>query len=156
MSQLRQLRSGAKHSSAVATRRSARAAGDSADANTHCIGSDTANHGANKAARVSAPKAEQINASGARASARIVEWLAAWFAKGARVVAGRVLKPRRRRKLQLLEMQQLGEKRFVAIVQIGKQKFLIGGASSSVSLLAEIDARHAKAIAPRPVEPEEA
>ena len=44
-----------------------------------------------------------------------------------------------RRKLQLLEIQQLGEKRFVAIVRVGKQKFLIGGAATSVALLAEIN-----------------
>lgn len=44
-----------------------------------------------------------------------------------------------RRTLQLLEMQPLGEKRFVALVRVGKQEFLIGGAASSVSLLAELD-----------------
>jgi hypothetical protein len=54
------------------------------------------------------------------------------------------------RKLQLLEIQQLGEKRFVAIVRVGKQKFLIGGAATSVSLLAEIASRRTAVIAPRP------
>jgi hypothetical protein len=66
------------------------------------------------------------------------------------------LRTHRRRKLQLLELQQLGEKRFVAIVRVGKQKFLIGGAATSVSLLAEIDAHRATVIAPRPLGQERA
>jgi hypothetical protein len=60
----------------------------------------------------------------------------------------------RRRKLELVEMQQLGEKRFVAIVRVGKQKFLIGGAASSISLLAEIDSMKATVLAPRPLHQE--
>jgi hypothetical protein len=67
-----------------------------------------------------------------------------------------VKRQRRRRKLELLEIQQLGEKRFVAIVRVGKQKFLIGGAAASVSLLAEIDAQRATVIAPRPLGQESA
>lgn len=69
----------------------------------------------------------------------------------------KLLKPkRRRRKLQLLEMQQLGEKRFVAVVRVGRQKFLIGGAATSVTLLAEIGSRTTTAIAPRPLSQESA
>lgn len=69
----------------------------------------------------------------------------------------RVFKQRgRQRKLQLLEIQQLGEKRFVAIVRVGKQKFLIGGAASSVSLLAEIGTQRATVIAARPLSEESA
>lgn len=68
-----------------------------------------------------------------------------------------LLKPRkRRRKLQLLEMQQLGEKRFVAIVRVGQQKFLIGGAASSVLLLAEIGSRKATVLPPHPLNQESA
>jgi len=52
------------------------------------------------------------------------------------------------RKLELQEIQQLGEKRFVAIVRVGKQKFLIGGAAASVSLLAEVHGRPSTVIAP--------
>lgn len=62
----------------------------------------------------------------------------------------------RRRKLQLLEMQQLGEKRFVAIVRVGRQKFLIGGAASSVLLLAEIGSRKATVLSPHPLTQESA
>jgi hypothetical protein len=70
--------------------------------------------------------------------------------------AKKLFGPRRTRKLELHEMQQLGEKRFVAIVRVGRQKFLIGGAASSVSLLAEIDADKTTAISPRPLAEETA
>ena len=63
---------------------------------------------------------------------------------------------RRRRKLQLLEMQQLGEKRFVAIMRVGRQKFLIGGAASSVLLLAEIGPSKTTVLAPSPLSQESA
>lgn len=62
----------------------------------------------------------------------------------------------RSHKLQLLEIQQLGEKRFIAMVRVGKQKFLIGGAATSVSLLAEIDAHKTTVISPRPLDQETA
>jgi hypothetical protein len=52
------------------------------------------------------------------------------------------------RRLKLLEIQQFGEKRFLAIARVGKQEFLIGGAASSVSLLAEINSHSATAILP--------
>ncbi len=77
--------------------------------------------------------------------------------KSLRQLVKQLIKPRRRRrKLELLEMQQLGEKRFVAVVRVGKQKFLIGGAASSVSLLAEIDSHRTTAIPPRPFDRENA
>lgn len=57
----------------------------------------------------------------------------------------------RRRKLQLLEVQQLGDKRFVAIVRVGRQKFLIGGAASSVGLLAELHSHKSTVRSPQPV-----
>lgn len=41
--------------------------------------------------------------------------------------------------LRVSETVSLGEKRFVAVVQVDGQKFLIGGSASSVSLLAELD-----------------
>ena len=42
------------------------------------------------------------------------------------------------RTLKLQEMLSLGEKRFVAIVQCEGQRWLIGGAANSVSLLARL------------------
>ena len=82
--------------------------------------------------------------------------LYALFLQGIEQLSGLSANKPRRRKLQLLELQQLGEKRFVAIVRVGKQKFLIGGAATSVTLLAEIEAQRAKVIAPRPLGQESA
>jgi hypothetical protein len=64
------------------------------------------------------------------------------------------LRQSRQRNLDILEIRQLGEKRFVAIVRVGKQKFLIGGAAASVSLLAEINPHSATVIAPRALDQE--
>lgn len=75
----------------------------------------------------------------------------AWLVQAIERLAKRFFRRRTtRRKLQLLEMQQLGEKRFVALVRVGKQRFLIGGAAASVSLLAEITAQRSPAMASRP------
>jgi hypothetical protein len=46
------------------------------------------------------------------------------------------------RELQLLEMQPMGERRFVAVVRAGERRFLIGGGSGTVALLAELDQEH--------------
>jgi len=44
------------------------------------------------------------------------------------------------RRLQLVETVSLGEKRFVALVQVDSLQFLIGGGPTGVSLLAELNA----------------
>jgi Flagellar biosynthesis protein, FliO len=67
-----------------------------------------------------------------------------------------VLKQRRDRKLELLEVQQLGEKRFVAIVRVDKQQYLIGGGAASVLLLAELGAGATRVLSPRPFSQESA
>jgi hypothetical protein len=88
---------------------------------------------------------------------RLYVRLCALFIRGIQRLSGQFLKRRRsRRKLELLEIQQLGEKRFVAIVRVGKQKFLIGGAATSISLLAEITAQRATVITPRQLAQESA
>jgi Flagellar biosynthesis protein, FliO len=46
---------------------------------------------------------------------------------------------RKSRRLSLCETISLGEKRFVAIVQVDDQHFLLGGASTSVSMLAQLN-----------------
>jgi hypothetical protein len=48
---------------------------------------------------------------------------------------------RRTRKLRVCESAQLGEKRFVALIQADGQRFLIGGTSTSISLLATLPSR---------------
>ena len=44
------------------------------------------------------------------------------------------------KRMRVAETVQLGEKRFVALVSIEGREFLIGGGSSGVSLLAQLDA----------------
>lgn len=44
-----------------------------------------------------------------------------------------------KKKLRVSETVSLGDKRFVAVVHIEGQKFLIGGGASGVSLLAELE-----------------
>jgi hypothetical protein len=82
--------------------------------------------------------------------------LRAWMQRIRSFVSRMIKRRGHQRKLHLLEIQQLGEKRFVAIVRVGKQKFLIGGAASSVSLLAEVGAQRTKVLAPRPFNEERA
>jgi hypothetical protein len=43
------------------------------------------------------------------------------------------------KRLRLCETLSLGDKRFVAIVQVDGQQFLLGGAAERVSLLAQLD-----------------
>jgi flagellar biogenesis protein FliO len=44
----------------------------------------------------------------------------------------------KRRLLAITETAGLGERRFVAVVQFERQRFLIGGSQSSVTLLANL------------------
>jgi flagellar biogenesis protein FliO len=51
-----------------------------------------------------------------------------------------------RKNLRICETLSFGEKRFVAVVQVDEERFLIGGSSSSVSLLTRLP--EAKTFAP--------
>jgi len=46
---------------------------------------------------------------------------------------------RRERRLRLCETLSLGEKRFIAVVEYGKQKFLLAGTQQNISLLKSLD-----------------
>jgi flagellar biogenesis protein FliO len=49
---------------------------------------------------------------------------------------------RQRRKpqsLRVYDVTSLGDKRFVAVVQYGRKRFLVGGGAGSVSLLSKLD-----------------
>jgi flagellar biogenesis protein FliO len=46
---------------------------------------------------------------------------------------------RRERRLRLCEMLPLGEKRFVAVVEYGQEKFLLAGTPQNISLLKRLD-----------------
>ena len=54
---------------------------------------------------------------------------------------GRSISVRRQsRMLHLCETLSLGEKRFVAVVQVNQEMFLVGGAANSVALLTRLSA----------------
>jgi flagellar biogenesis protein FliO len=46
---------------------------------------------------------------------------------------------RRERRLRLCEMLSLGEKRFIAVVEYGPDKFLLAGTTQNISLLKKLD-----------------
>jgi flagellar biogenesis protein FliO len=50
----------------------------------------------------------------------------------------RVTVKQTRKNLKVCENVSLGEKRFVAVIQVDEERFLIGGSSSSVSLLTRL------------------
>lgn len=54
---------------------------------------------------------------------------------------GHKLSVQRKSAMQLCETLSLGEKRFLAVVLVEQQKFLVGGAGNSVNLLAKLPAR---------------
>ncbi|HEV2469744.1 MAG TPA: flagellar biosynthetic protein FliO [Candidatus Sulfotelmatobacter sp.] len=59
--------------------------------------------------------------------------------------------PKRTRRLRLCETLPLGDRRFVAVIEFEEMRYLIGGTSSSLSLLAQLETK-AQAIAPEPAE----
>jgi len=61
--------------------------------------------------------------------------LAALIAFTPRLVVG-LVPARPQRRLRLRETLSLGEKRFVAVVAVERQEFLVGGTGNSISLLA--------------------
>jgi flagellar biogenesis protein FliO len=48
--------------------------------------------------------------------------------------------PRRERRLRVCEMLSLGEKRFVAVVEYGTDRFLLAGTPQNISLLKQLEA----------------
>ena len=54
---------------------------------------------------------------------------------------GSKLSTPRERKMRLCETLSLGERRFLAVVVVEEQKFLIGGAGNSVALLYKLPTR---------------
>jgi hypothetical protein len=63
-----------------------------------------------------------------------------WWTNAACWLSSR-LRVKTPRKLRATETISLGEKRFVAVVEFEKRRFLIGGASNSVTLLTELQDR---------------
>ena len=60
----------------------------------------------------------------------------AW--RACRWIARRIKVQQARKNLRICESVSLGEKRFVAVVQVDEERFLIGGSSGSVSLLTRL------------------
>jgi flagellar biogenesis protein FliO len=75
---------------------------------------------------------DAVRACGA-AALRVWKWLTG-YSRGilARSVA---------RRLRVAETVSLGEKRFVSILQVDGEQFLIGGSTSNIVLLARLDAK---------------
>ena len=56
-------------------------------------------------------------------------------------LGGKISVQRRKNDLRLCETLSLGDKRFLAVVLVEQQKFLVGGAGNSVALLAKLPSR---------------
>ena len=63
-------------------------------------------------------------------------WSRIWSAL--KWIMQRVKAQQARKNLRVCETVSLGEKRFVAVVQVDEERFLIGGSSSAVSLLTRL------------------
>ncbi len=88
------------------------------------------------AARGGMARASSLAGSSFEASSmRSMAWVAQLRRMGAWVLRQPVLQPKLRR-LQVQETVQLGEKRFVSILRVDGEQFLIGGSSAGVTLLA--------------------
>ncbi len=77
---------------------------------------------------------------------RSFAWVAQLRQVGAWLRQQPVLQPRLRR-LQVQETVQLGDKRFVSILRVDGQQFLIGGGAAGVTLLAQMQPETAPAFA---------
>jgi len=56
-------------------------------------------------------------------------------------LGGKISVQRRKNDLRLCETLSLGDKRFLAVVLVDQQKFLVGGAGNSVALLAKLSSQ---------------
>jgi len=61
-------------------------------------------------------------------------FLTKWIAK----LLGSLQVKRKERKIQLCETLSFGDRRFIALVMVEGQKFLVGGAGNSISLLTSL------------------
>jgi len=92
-------------------------------------------------ARTSAPKAMPAehrfvtDAGGALSATLLQSWQ--WLTRHSRGVLTRGVS----RRLRVAETVSLGEKRFVSIVQVDGEQFLIGGTPANVVLLAKLEAK---------------
>jgi flagellar biogenesis protein FliO len=90
-----------------------------------------------------APQVEQLRpvAGGVNSRPSVEDWFQALLIKTWSVlkwITHRVNVQQARKSLRVCESVSLGEKRFVAVVQVDEERFLISGSSGSVSLLSRL------------------
>jgi flagellar biogenesis protein FliO len=89
-----------------------------------------------------APQIEQLPAAGRTEShSSAGSWLQNLLINAANAfkwIAQRARAQQARKNLRVCESVSLGEKRFVAVVQVDEERFLIAGSSGSVSLLTRL------------------
>jgi Flagellar biosynthesis protein, FliO len=69
----------------------------------------------------------------------VFESLGALLTQGWNWTQQRLKSPRGKKRLRVCESVSLGEKRFVAVIQVDGEQFLVGGSASSVSTLAHLE-----------------
>ena len=74
-----------------------------------------------------------------RADARIISHATGLLSKLWIWIQAKKMARSQSRRLQVVETVSLGEKRFVAVVQVDSLQFLIGGGPTAVSLLAQLN-----------------
>ncbi len=84
---------------------------------------------------------EQIAAEIEKKAFRTVFWnsVTAFFLQAWNWAQQRMKSHQVRKRLRVCETVSLGEKRFVAVIQVDGQQFLVGGSSTSVSTLAQLE-----------------
>ncbi len=83
----------------------------------------------------------QENARGGQASGTpggLAVWLLAWFQTPLRARFAGIGKPRSKRRMELVEMLQLGGKRQLMLVVCDGQRYLVGAGGDSVQSIAEM------------------
>jgi flagellar biogenesis protein FliO len=88
-----------------------------------------------------APQVEQLPSGAGNARPSLEDWAQTLLIKTWNALKGithRVKVQQARKSLRVCESVSLGEKRFVAVVQVDEERFLIGGSSGSVSLLSRL------------------
>jgi flagellar biogenesis protein FliO len=83
----------------------------------------------------------QENVHGGRTSGAqsgLAVWLLAWFQTPLREHFARIGKPRSKRRMELVEMLQLGGKRQLMLVVCDGQRYLVGAGGDSVQSIAEM------------------
>jgi flagellar biogenesis protein FliO len=88
-----------------------------------------------------APQVEELRSGAGNARPSVEDWAQTFLLKTwstLKWITQRVKVQQARKSLRVCESVSLGEKRFVAVIQVDEERFLIGGSSGSVSLLSRL------------------